>query len=166
LLIYVIGDLSLRKSTSVSVLPTNSAIKRFQCSGTDFANVIRLLPHNLVTEKVIIPISRSEVAKNLPNIINDSFKIYDPSKGNVDFNNIGKADIIYYNGVTLEEGVKSNEDINSTAVSIAAKYGNTYDKAKAIYKWVGSKITYDNNKAVEVMNNSRDILVDIKNVKK
>jgi len=113
--------------------------------------------YNLVTEKVVIPISRSEVAKNLPNIINDSFKIYDPSKGNIDFNNIGKADIIYYNGVTLEEGVKSNDEINSTAVSIAAKYDNTYDKAKAIYKWVGSKITYDNNKAVEVMNNSREV---------
>ena len=52
--------------------------------------------YNLVTEKVIIPISRTEVAKNLPNIINDSFKIYDPSKGNVDFNNIGKADIICF----------------------------------------------------------------------
>lgn len=113
--------------------------------------------YNLVTEKIVIPISRSEVAKNLPNIINDSFKVYDPSKGNVDFNNIGKADIIYYNGVTLEEGVKSNEEINSTAVSIAAKYGNTYDRAKAIYKWVGSKIAYDNNKAVEVMNNSREV---------
>jgi len=62
-----------------------------------------------------------------------------------------------YNGVTLEEGVKSNDEINSTAVSIAAKYGNTYDKAKAIYKWVGSKITYDNNKATEVMNNSREV---------
>lgn len=113
--------------------------------------------YNLVTEKVIIPISRSEVAKKLPNIINDSFKVYDPSKGNIDFNNIGKADIIYYNGVTLEEGVKSNDEINSTAVSIAAKYGSTYDKAKAIYKWVGSKIAYDNNKAVEVMNNSREV---------
>jgi len=113
--------------------------------------------YNLVTEKIVIPISRSEVAKNLPNIINDSFKVYDPSKGNVDFNNIGKSDIIYYNGVTLEEGVKSNDEINSTAVSIAAKYGNTYDRAKAIYKWVGSKIAYDNNKAIEVMNNSREV---------
>lgn len=115
------------------------------------------------TEKAVIPITKSKVAKNLPNIINDSFKIYDSENENIGFDNntdFSKANtrsIIYYNGVTLEEGVKSNKEIDNLGISIVAGENSTYGKAKEIYKWVGSKITYDNDKAVQVMNNSRSI---------
>lgn len=113
--------------------------------------------YSFFTEKVVIPITKSEVARSLPNVLNDSFKVYDPKKGNIDFNNIGISDIVYYNGVTLEEGIKSNKEINGTALEIASKYKTTADKAKAIYKWVGSEISYDDDKAVQVMNNQKDI---------
>ncbi|MEG0774935.1 transglutaminase-like domain-containing protein [Clostridium sp.] len=113
--------------------------------------------YNYFTEKVVIPITKSKVAQNLPNIINDSFKIYDSKNENIDFDNATTSDIIYYNGVTLAQGIRSNEEIDNLGVSIAASSNNTYGKAKKIYQWVGSEISYDNDKAVQVMNNSRNI---------
>jgi Transglutaminase-like superfamily len=113
--------------------------------------------YNYFTEKAVIPITKSKVAQNLPNIINDSFKIYDSKNESIDFHNATNSDIIYYNGVTLAQGVKSNEEIDNLGISIASNFNDTYGRAKEIYKWVGSKITYDNDKAIQVMNNSRDV---------
>jgi hypothetical protein len=113
--------------------------------------------YSYFTEKAVIPITKSKVAQNLPNIINDSFKIYDSENENIDFDNATTSDIIYYNGVTLAQGIRSNEEIDNIGVSIAASSNNTYGKAKKIYQWVGREISYDNDKAVQVMNNSRNI---------
>src|SRR5919199_5232643 len=46
---YVMGDLSLRNSSSFSGSPTSSPINRFQCSGTALANVTRLLGPTIST---------------------------------------------------------------------------------------------------------------------
>lgn len=61
--------------------------------------------------------------------------------------------IIYYNGVTLEEGIKSNNDIDNKAKEIASGAISDRDKAKRIYSWIGSNIRYDNDKADKVLNN-------------
>lgn len=118
--------------------------------------------YNYFSEKAVMPITKSELAKSLPNIIGDSFKISSSEKQSIDLNNIGldnigNNELVYYNGVTLAQGVKSNEEINATGISVASKGKNTYNKAKEIYKWVGSQITYDHDKAVQVMNNNRSI---------
>lgn len=66
--------------------------------------------------------------------------------------------IVYYNGVTLEEGIKSNSDIDNKAEEIIEGAISDRDKAKRIYSWIGSNIKYDNEKADKVLNNE-----DIKN---
>ncbi len=59
--------------------------------------------------------------------------------------------VVYYNGVTLEEGIKSNENIKNTTLDIISGTKNDKDKAKVIYNWVGSKIEYDYEKAKLIM---------------
>ena len=62
--------------------------------------------------------------------------------------------IIYYNGITIDEGIKSNEDIDSFAVSLTRKATNDYQKAKLIYNWIGKEIKYDSDKAKMIINNN------------
>jgi len=117
--------------------------------------------YTYISNKVITPIPNSEVIKNLPNALNDSFKIIvedKEGKQKLPFSNyINKNVIVYYNGVTLEDGIKSNEQINNFAINLVSQYNMNYDKAKAIYKWVGKEIEYDDNKALNVINNNMNI---------
>lgn len=69
--------------------------------------------------------------------------------------NISSNKITYYNGVTLDEGVRSNSQIAEKAKSITSKANNDREKARSIYRWVGSNIKYDDEKANKVMDNSR-----------
>lgn len=59
--------------------------------------------------------------------------------------------IVYYNGVTLEDGIKSNEDIDNKALEIVSNSKSDREKARKIYTWVGSNIEYDFDKADKVL---------------
>ena len=65
--------------------------------------------------------------------------------------------IVYYNGVTIEEGVKSNEAIDEKAKEITKRCKEDRDKAEKLYKWVGSNITYDDEKAARVVEDSKKV---------
>lgn len=109
--------------------------------------------YTFVNSNIIIPTIKSDMARNLPHILEDSFRIEEDGSFPIyDTDDVYVRGIVFYNGVTLEEGIKSNEEIDNFAREIAHSYDNTYDKAKAIYKWVGTNIKYDNEKAIEVMN--------------
>ena len=69
-------------------------------------------------------------------------------------NVINNKEIIYYNGVTIEDGVASNDDIDNKAKEITSEYSSNRDKAKAIYEWIGRNISYDNAKAEEALSNN------------
>ena len=64
-----------------------------------------------ICKDVVIPITKSTIAKKLPNIINNSFKIQikDINQPNA---------IVYYNGITIEEGIKSNTNIDNYSKQI------------------------------------------------
>ncbi|MBC8060780.1 MAG: transglutaminase domain-containing protein [Clostridiaceae bacterium] len=102
--------------------------------------------YNNICKEVVIPITKSTIAKKLPNIINNSFKIQ--------IKNINQPNsIVYYNGVTIEEGVKSNSKIDNHAVKIISSPQNTYTTAKELYNWVGQNIDYDTEKANLILHN-------------
>lgn len=65
--------------------------------------------------------------------------------------NISNSKIVYYNGITIEEGVESNEDIRLKALEITKRCETDREKAEALYKWIGSNIRYDDEKAIKVM---------------
>jgi len=109
--------------------------------------------YSYINEKIVEPVTDSEIAKSFPNILDNSFKVVDEKNNVVDNVNGYLQGIVFYNGVTLDEGTRSNEVIDNTALSITNKYDNDYDKARALYEWIGNAIIYDDDKAKEVMNN-------------
>lgn len=60
---------------------------------------------------------------------------------------------IIYNGTTINEGIKSNDNINKKAIQLTKEASNDRNRAEIIYEWVGSNIEYDDEKAEKVLNN-------------
>lgn len=118
-------------------------------------------PYNIMCKEAIIPITNSTIAKKLPSIIDNSFKIVikqgeskETTPGKVNNND---RTVVYYNGVTLDQGVKSNDEINKFSRSIVSKEDTTKGKAKIIYNWIGKNIAYDHDKADKVLNNDFNV---------
>lgn len=109
--------------------------------------------YSYMNERVIEPLLESDMAKSFPNMLQDSFRIVDSDNNIVETVDGYLQGLIYYNGVTLDEGIRSNEEIDSMALKLTKKYSNDYEKARVLYDWVGTNIEYDDNKAVEVMQN-------------
>jgi len=102
--------------------------------------------YNNICKEIVIPITKSTVAKQLPNIINNSFKIQ--------IKNINKPNsVVYYNGITLEEGIRSSDKIDNSAKQIVSNSTNTYASSKELYNWIGENVDYDSEKANQILNN-------------
>lgn len=65
--------------------------------------------------------------------------------------------IVYYNGITIDEGVKSNDEINAKAQEITKGEKSEKGKAKTIYTWIGSNISYDDEKAEMILNEGEEL---------
>ncbi|MBU3146346.1 transglutaminase family protein [Clostridium sp. CF012] len=110
--------------------------------------------YNYVSKEIVIPLTNSKLAKQLPNIVNNSFKIVIKETDAKEPNLQNKQKVItYYNGVTLEQGIQSNDEIDKFAINLVQDKNGTRQKAKLIYNWVGSEIVYDDAKANRVLNN-------------
>jgi hypothetical protein len=110
--------------------------------------------YNYISKQVVIPLTNSKLAKKLPNIVNNSFKIVVKEANTQEPNLQNRQGVItYYNGVTLEQGIQSNDEINAFATNLIKGKNGTREQARLIYKWVGSEITYDDEKANRVLNN-------------
>jgi transglutaminase/protease-like cytokinesis protein 3 len=62
--------------------------------------------------------------------------------------------IILYNGITIDEGIKSNANINNKAVQLTQKATSDRERAEILYDWIGINIKYDDNKAKKVLNSN------------
>ncbi|MBZ9636411.1 transglutaminase domain-containing protein [Clostridium sp. FP1] len=114
--------------------------------------------YNYISKEVVIPLTNSKLAKQLPNIVNNSFKIVVKEASAKDTNVQNKQKvIIYYNGVTLDQGVQSNGEIDKFAIKLVQNKNATREKAKLIYNWVGSEVVYDDAKANRVLNNDLEV---------
>lgn len=58
---------------------------------------------------------------------------------------------VFYNGVPLDYGIESTAEIDDKAKQLTMYSNSDKEKAKAIYAWVGANITYDFNKATDVL---------------
>jgi hypothetical protein len=114
--------------------------------------------YNYISKEVVIPLSNSKLAKKLPNIVNNSFKIVVKEATTLDPNLKSNQKVtIYYNGITLEQGIKSNDEIDKFAINLVKDKSETREKAKLIYKWVGNSVVYDDEKASRVLNNDMQV---------
>ena len=112
------------------------------------------LVYNYISKEVVIPLTNSTLAKKLPSVVNNSFIIVVKEATTSDSSLKNNERVItYYNGITLEQGVQSNEEIDKFAINLVKNKNGTREKARLIYEWVGSKIIYDDEKANRVLNN-------------
>lgn len=104
------------------------------------------IPNNPVSMNIFDDVYAYRKVENL--IDNNTSKIIDSGL----IKDINSNKIIYYNGVTIEQGVKSNEVINNKALSLINSCKSDRERAKKIYAWVGTNIEYDDLKAEKVLN--------------
>ncbi len=112
--------------------------------------------YSLLSEEVVNPIANSNLAKELPNIINNSFKIVVENGSEGSVTSTGRT-IVYYNGITLNEGLKTNDEIDAFSKELVKDYDSTREKAKAIYNWIGENIEYDYDKVDKILNNDFNV---------
>lgn len=109
--------------------------------------------YQLINKKFMQPILSTSIAKKLPVLINDSFnkatRDFTPADNeNGDNPNYWKVPVIkYFNGVTLEEAVKSNSEIDNKAKEIVGAEKSDMKKAYLLYQWISQSIQYDDAKA-------------------
>lgn len=121
--------------------------------------------YGYLCKQIVLPVTSSNLAKKLPSIIDNSFKIVYKQDdktvvpdSNGSGNNVDNGrTIVYYNGVTLDEGVASNSQLDNFARNLVFNESGTENKARKIYDWIGNNISYDYNKANLVLNNDYDV---------
>lgn len=112
-------------------------------------------PYQLVQENAIAPLLSSSAVKNIQVILDDSFT--QTESENNDGNGFNLQLVKYFNGVTLEEAVKSNTEIDDMASSIVGSETDDRQKAYLIYLWICKNLKYDNSKAAKIANNPSDV---------
>lgn len=141
----------------MSIFNVNSKLSSYLQESKTYESICR---------SVIIPVTNSTIAKQLPNILNNSFRVViregdsDKQIQNTSIPikqiNEGKA-VVYYNGVTLDEGVRSDSSIDKFARDLGSEGSDTTQKAEMLYNWIGMNISYDYDKANKVLNNDFDV---------
>ncbi|SHI32671.1 Transglutaminase-like superfamily protein [Clostridium cavendishii DSM 21758] len=117
--------------------------------------------YTLVDSKVLYKFADKQIVSDLPKILNNSLKIVRQEEKSIQQGTTPKKkdktvtrEVIYYNGVTLDEGIKSNKAIDDYAKSLTRGNGSDREKARSIYSFIGTNINYDDNKATDVLNNN------------
>lgn len=110
-------------------------------------------PYQFVQEQVVQPLLNSSVVKDIKVILNDSFKA--AGEGNAAAR--GTRLIKYFNGVTLDEAVKSSTEIDDKAKEIVGAETNDKQKAHLIYLWICENIKYDDSKAAAIAHDPTNI---------
>lgn len=132
---------------------------------TIFGTVFGIIRGIIFTLMLFIPVILFNSVPNIPLTINTFDDVYAYRKMQTIITNktdkiienglikdINANKIIYYNGVTLDQGVKSNNEINQKAVSLTKSLRGDREKAKKLYEWIGNNIEYDDFKAEKVLN--------------
>ncbi len=115
--------------------------------------------YQAIRTNMLNPILNTEAVKNVPVMVSEAFRKaaedYTPANSdNTDDPNYWKLPAIkYFNGMTIDEAVKSNSDIDDIAKQIVGNEGNDKKKARLLYEWVSKKIKYDNAKAAIILEN-------------
>lgn len=162
-IIYVL--LKLLSQHVISAFKSNEKRAIYLCIISGFLGFIKGLVIILIVFVGVITYNRTIGANNKIDLFSDfsSYNkiktiIFTNSSFNTDMypmndNTISTANnIIYYNGVTLEEGIQSNEEIDNKAKEIIKFCDDDRSKAKRIYTWIGTNIQYDSEKASKALN--------------
>ena len=112
--------------------------------------------YQYINKVALQPVINSDITKKIPVLFKNTFKppdiqqITELARGNVRV-------IEYFNGVTLDEAIKSSPEIDGTAKAIVGNEINSRKKANLIYSWISKNIKYDYEKAQAVSIDSRGV---------
>ncbi len=125
--------------------------------------------YQVLYKEAVAPALNSNIAKKIPVLVNDSFgksMVRIPTEGDPggysdqtgsQYKKDNTRVITYFNGVTLDEAIKSNSQIDETARNIVGNETNSKKKAALIYKWVSRNLEYDYQKAAMISKDSKGI---------
>ena len=149
---------------SIPTAIINVIILAFIIKGISLAPLPNSIQNNInsssyyqkINKNLIEPVSNSNFVKDLPIVLRDSFQIKvvrvpEERPKTSDRVRPKQKEIVYYNGVTLEHGIKSSEAINIEAHNIVKGKTSNKAKAHALYTFIGRNLTYDDNKARDIM---------------
>ena len=105
--------------------------------------------NNIAKDNLKINFFNNFRAYNIVEKLVDGSKIKNISNGIQE--KISSEQLVYYNGITVAEGVKSNESIDNKARELIKNKNTDREKARNIYTWVGSNIIYDDEKARKIV---------------
>lgn len=108
----------------------------------EYAN--KSAPYRFIEENAVGPMLQSGVIKNIQVLLSDTFRTAD---GGVSGRSGSLQLIRYFNGVTLDEAVRHDADIEAAAKKVVGNETDDKQKAYLIYKWICKNIEYDNAKA-------------------
>ena len=126
-------------------------------SAGDYINASKA--YQAVNKNMLHPILRADLVKKMPVLVGDAFRkaaedFTPASAGNSGDPNYWKLPAIkYFNGMTIDEAVKSNSEIDETAKQLVDNETDDIKKAHLLYKWVSKNIEYDKAKAEIVLEN-------------
>jgi hypothetical protein len=123
--------------------------------------------YNTVHQFAIEPILKSSYVQKLPVLFNQTAAQFSNSSALAeDVMSSGKLPdrlsngtrvIWYFNGITIDQAIKSNESIDSFARELVGSETDSGKKARKIYRWVGTHIKYDFDKAEKVIKTETDM---------
>jgi hypothetical protein len=101
--------------------------------------------YRFIDAEVLEPILSSSLVRKIPVLLNDTFE---NAAATLQERNIRL--IRYFNGMTLDDAVKSNTEIDAKARAIVGEETDDAAMAKLLYGWISKNITYDDQKAAAV----------------
>jgi hypothetical protein len=119
--------------------------------------------YQAVHNSILQPVLNSEPVKKAPELIAAAFRNaaedFTPANpGDASEPNYWKLPAIkYFNGVTIDEGVRSTPEIDDTAKQIVGDEADPIKKARLLYDWVCKNIAYDQAKAEAVLENPLNV---------
>ncbi|MDD4714956.1 MAG: transglutaminase-like domain-containing protein [Oscillospiraceae bacterium] len=116
-------------------------------------SINRSSAYQTISEKALDPLLASGL-KKIPILFGDSFQ-----KTVKDLPSKSKQILVvkYFNGMTLDEAVKSDAEINQKAKAITVNAKDGKEKARLLYQWVSETIRYDKRKAEQIAVSSGDV---------
>jgi len=115
--------------------------------------------YQAVQKNMLNPILNANLVKRIPVLVGEAFRkaAEDFTPANADKSgdpNYWKLPAIkYFNGMTIDEAVISNSEIDDMAKKIVGDEKDDREKARLLYEWVSKKIRYDKVKAAIVLEN-------------
>lgn len=124
-------------------------------SAGDYINASKT--YQAIHKNVLKPLLSTELVQKVPVLISDAFRKAAEDFTPANSDNAGEPNywklpaIKYFNGMTIDEAVRSNAEIDDTARQIVGKATDDRKKAYLLYKWVSKNIRYDFDKAEIVL---------------